>query len=294
MQDQTPSTPRFSVVIPTHRRNRLLGLCLDRLAAGAQTLPADAYEVIVADDGPEADNAEAFMRERYPWARWVAGPRRGPAANRNRGAAEARGEWLAFTDDDCLPTPGWLAAFDARLAQAAEGGGDGMPRVLEGLTSAGGARDFGPFLTGPYNHQGGCLWSCNFAIDRRLFEEMGGFDAGFPFPHLEDVDLRTRLEARREAYPFVPAAEVEHPPRPTLSTTQWARYQESAFYLARKQGVPVARYGMHPAVFARGWVHGLRACHRWRDMVSVTLGTIGGLFLIACRWPFWGWKYRRQ
>jgi glycosyltransferase involved in cell wall biosynthesis len=39
----------------------------------------------------------------------------GPASARNTGAAAARGEWLAFTDDDCLPDRGWLTAFDSIL-----------------------------------------------------------------------------------------------------------------------------------------------------------------------------------
>ena len=97
MRDEPTDQPRFSVVIPTCRRNDALAACLDCLADGAQTLPARGYEVIVADDAPDGQNARAMVAERFPWAHWVAGPGKGPAANRNRGAAEARGAWLAFT-----------------------------------------------------------------------------------------------------------------------------------------------------------------------------------------------------
>src|SRR5207247_5933459 len=100
----------FSVVIPTCERNDLVARCLERLAPGAQRFSADRYEVIVTDDGG-GTTAERMIAERYPWAKWVAGPRRGPAANRNHGGRLARGNWLAFTDDDCLPSPQWLAAF---------------------------------------------------------------------------------------------------------------------------------------------------------------------------------------
>src|SRR5688500_16117871 len=101
------TVPRISVVIPTRHRNDLLALVLDRLAPGTQTLPADQYEVIVTDDG-SITTAEAMIREKFSWARWTQGPRKGPAANRNHGASLAQGEWIAFTDDDCLPSSRWL------------------------------------------------------------------------------------------------------------------------------------------------------------------------------------------
>ena len=136
----SPATvPRFSVVIPTYRRNDALARCLNRLMADRQDFPFARYEVIVADDGPDGDNARLLVENTYPWARWVPGPRRGPAANRNRGAAEASGEFLAFTDDDCLPQPGWLAAFAAKL----DGPGGDKLRVLEGRTSDGGVPKVG-------------------------------------------------------------------------------------------------------------------------------------------------------
>lgn len=228
------NSPRFSVVIPTCRRNESLARCLDALAPGAQSLQAGEYEVIVSDDGPPDNNARALVESRYPGTRWVQGPRRGPAANRNCGASHARAGWLVFTDDDCLPQPGWLAAFADRLDA-----GVGECRVLEGLTVSG-VKAIGPFEQAPVNTEGGLLWSCNFAIERTLFDRMGGFDAGFPYPHLEDVDLRLRLDDAGEHYPFVRDACVIHPPRPVGGALSWARGQESSFYLARKRGVPLS------------------------------------------------------
>src|SRR5438552_17841427 len=100
----------ISVIIPTCHRNDLLVRCLDGLAPGKQDLLPEHYEVIVSDDGSRS-TAEKLIAGTYPWARWVTGPRRGPAANRNHGAKHARGEWLAFVDDDCLPDKGWLEAI---------------------------------------------------------------------------------------------------------------------------------------------------------------------------------------
>ncbi len=191
---------KFSVIIPTCHRNDDLARCLERLAPGAQTLPAADYEVIVSDDG-RASTAETMVRERFPWARWTQGPRRGPAANRNHGAKLAVGEWLVFTDDDCLPELGWLAAY----AVAADG-----QTVLEGRTSACGQRDRLD-MECPINEGGGCLWSCNFAVRKVGFEEIGGFDEGFPGAAMEDMDLHERLKSGGHRVQFVPEALVLHP-----------------------------------------------------------------------------------
>jgi GT2 family glycosyltransferase len=213
--------PLISVVIPTRDRNETLARCLDRLAAGAQTLPHDQYEVIVSDDSAQSAARELVL-ERYPWARWVAGPRRGPAANRNSGARAARGEWLAFTDDDCLPETGWLAAFVAAFNPDEK-----ALEVLEGRTTCrAGLRS--PRQTAPLNLSGGVLWSCNFALRRAAFDHVGGFDERYPFAHMEDADLRARLQKAGFMIHFVPEAEIDHPPRPLPWGTKLARVHESS------------------------------------------------------------------
>ena len=286
---------KFSVVIPTCRRNDALARCLNRLMPGAQTLPAGVYEVIVSDDGPANDNARLLVENTYPWARWVEGPRHGPGRNRNRGAKEARGEWLAFLDDDCLPEAGWLAGFAARIGQRP---GDGKaPRVFEGRTySDTGGEPMSLQMTAPVNEEGGLLWSCNFAIERRLFEEMGGFDEGFPYPYfdLEDVDLRLRLDDRGETYPFVPAAAVDHPPRPVAPLLNVVRSQEAAWYLARKRGVKVGKIGPRPVTYLRILIHGLRRVRGFKDFLWVTWRHLGQPLLMLFYLPYWRSKYPRR
>ncbi len=288
MSDRPSSAavPRFSVVIPTCRRNDALARCLNRLMPGEQTLPATDYEVIVSDDGPDANNARLLVENTYPWARWVAGPKHGPGQNRNHGAWQARGEWLAFIDDDCMPEAGWLAGFAARI-----GGG---PRVFEGKTSSDtGGKPMDVRLTAPTNDEGGLLWSCNFAIERRLFTEMRGFDEGFPYPFfdLEDVDFRLRLDDRGETYPFVPEAEVEHPPRPVGPLINVVRSQEAAWYLARKRGVKVAEIGPRPVMYLRIYKHRLRRCRGLKDVLWVTWRSLGQPVLMLLYLPYWRWKY---
>lgn len=215
------SAPLVSVVIPTRDRNATLALCLDRLAPGAQTLPADQYEVVVTDDSEHAA-ARSLIEESYPWARWVAGPRRGPSANRNAGGRAASGEWLAFTDDDCLPTPGWLAAFADEF-----GPNERSLLALEGRTTCR-AGLHSPRQTAPINLAGGLFWSCNFAMRRAGFLTVGGFDERFPYAHMEDADLYTRLRKSGYMTRFVPAAEVDHPPRALPWGTKLARMHEAS------------------------------------------------------------------
>ena len=186
---------QFSVIIPTCHRNDLLAKCLDRLAPGQQAgaqidwesrnvgtdiaksghgilvgespdLAYFSYEVIVSDDGTRS-TAERMVREKYPWAHWVAGPRRGPAANRNNGARNAVGEWLAFIDDDCIPDSGWLYNLHKCI-------GTGPWKVVEGMTTIPDRHD-SPFLHAVENVTGGNYWSCNLAVERDVYNSLGGF-----------------------------------------------------------------------------------------------------------------------
>lgn len=180
---------------------------------------SSSYEVIVSDDGLNS-TAETMIKERFPWARWTGGPCRGPAANRNHGASLGQGEWLVFTDDDCLPEPGWLQAFSSSLHE--------HPRalVLEGATGAQGLKKH-LNEAAPVNELGGLLWSCNFAIENATFSQFGGFDEDFPFAAMEDVDLHSRLKSHSITPLFVGDARVLHPWRVMNSFASICRYSAS-------------------------------------------------------------------
>jgi GT2 family glycosyltransferase len=162
-----------SLIIPTCNRPDLLSKCLDAVAAAVGRSQAP-IEVIVTDDSRD-DASERLMAQRYAWARWVGGPRKGPAANRNTGARVASGRWLFFTDDDCIPDEGWLRAFLDRIRSAPD------CSVFEGKTVADRERRRMD-EEAPVNLAGGYLWSCNMAIRRELFDELGGFCESFPYP----------------------------------------------------------------------------------------------------------------
>ena len=104
----------MSVVIPAHARVAKLQRCLEALTL--QTLPRDAFEVIVCDDGSPEPIAPALERFRDQLTLTVVRQkRRGPAAARNEGARHASGTLLAFTDDDCVPEDDWLEHLTANI-----------------------------------------------------------------------------------------------------------------------------------------------------------------------------------
>ena len=197
--------PSLSIVIPTCNRPEMLSECLSRVAAAIQAAGSPPAEVIVSDDSAD-DRTRNYVALHHPGVHWVRGPRRGPAANRNVGVAAATGDWIVFTDDDCLPETGWIGAFVAALAVY-----PGF-NVLEGKTVADRAR-VRLNEESPVNETGGYLWSCNMVIRRELFLRLGGFCESFPYAANEDVDLRLRLLEAGENFPFVDGAVVCHPLR---------------------------------------------------------------------------------
>ncbi|QDV41302.1 GalNAc(5)-diNAcBac-PP-undecaprenol beta-1,3-glucosyltransferase [Stieleria neptunia] len=197
------SPQKMSVVIPTYNRTDDLCRCLECLAPyfaeDRGCSDSFAVEVIVSDDACDK-SLEMLLADRFSWCRYFTGPGQGPAANRNSGARHARGDWLVFTDDDCLPRPGWIDAYAKYTGEF---------DVLEGKTTSNRKR-VRLSETAPINEYGGCLWSCNFAIRRSLFVELDGFDEEYLF-WKEDQDLQQRILKSGRVIKFLPDACVVHP-----------------------------------------------------------------------------------
>ena len=205
---------KFSVVIPTCQREDLLARCLESLRPGVQLADPASYEVIVTDDA-RGTTAEAMMRSQFPWARWVKGPARGPAANRNSGVKHATGEWACFIDDDCIASKQWISA----LGNHAD---DKAIDLMEGRTNVPDNSD-NPFAFAASNEKGGCYWSCNLAVRRSRFLELGGFDEDFLEATGEDMEFAHRYHARHFRSQFHPEALVYHPVRPVGWRSIWNR-----------------------------------------------------------------------
>jgi GT2 family glycosyltransferase len=195
------TSPSVAVIIPTRNRHELLKRCLSRLVPGLDTHPD--CSIIVSDDGESSITREVLDGE-LAIVQVIQGPRSGPSANRNCGAAHATAELLIFLDDDCIPDRNLIAIY--RDAAMTNPGID----VFEGRISATG--EAGSFADAiPANETGGYLWSCNFAVRRELFSKLNGFDERYPFAAMEDVDLHLRVKRCSEVL-FLPQARVWHEP----------------------------------------------------------------------------------
>lgn len=205
------SSPIFTVIIPTFKRDADLNKCLLKLLPENQTPFVSSlkhcsskYEVIVSDDA-SSPLTKKLVSEHFSWVKYTQGPGLGPAANRNNGAKHARGEWLVFTDDDCLVCDNWLHSFNAAI-QA-----NPSVKAFEGSIHPIGNLDHDLWEC-PVNYEGGHFWSANIAITRSLFKKIGGFDEAYPYAAHEDQDLKIKIE-KFDYIHFVQEAIVLHPVR---------------------------------------------------------------------------------
>ena len=193
----------YSIIIPTCNRNDLLELCLNKLLEATNFVKNISIEIIVSDDSLNND-AKGLIETKYSMVKWIQGPKKGPAANRNNGSNNSKAEWLIFLDDDCLPTLNLISAYQTAIMHR-----ESHQLVFEGKIIA--DRNQKRFdEEAPININGGSLWSCNFCIQRDLFNNIGQFDEQFPYPSMEDADLNERLLKKHEII-FLENATVIHP-----------------------------------------------------------------------------------
>jgi GT2 family glycosyltransferase len=229
-------TPSFSVIVPTRDRREQLDRCLEALSH--LNYPRERLQVIVVDDGGRV--APVVPTERRTQELEVLVIRRshaGPAAARNAGAGRAHGRFLAFTDDDCEPSPDWLRAFATCFAA-------GHGRLLGGRTINAVQRN--PYSAASqlivdivYSHynadpdEAAFVASNNMAVSRELFHEVGGFDPGFTTS--EDRDLCDRWLQCGFGIRFVRNAVVHHTKPLSLRSfcRQHFRYGRGAYRFHR-------------------------------------------------------------
>jgi glycosyltransferase involved in cell wall biosynthesis len=183
--------PQTSVVVPTHDRSRLLALTLRSVLWQREV----DLEVVVVDDGSADDTAEVVAGLADPRVRLVrhATPQ-GVSAARNRGAAEARGAWVAFLDDDDLWAPDKLARqLDAARATGRTWAYAGAVKIDDRQRIVGGTLPPSPeqVVARLPRHNavpGGCSGAL---VTSRLLAETGPFDP--ELGPMADWDLWIRL-----------------------------------------------------------------------------------------------------
>lgn len=223
------STLLMSVVMPTCGRPVLLRRCLEALLR--QSLPHDAYEIVVVDDGrsdaTQAVVAELASQPGVPCLRYVQPPAgsRGPAGARNAGWRAAASPIIAFTDDDTIPDSRWLEeGYRALTAPEA-----GACHALWGHVSV-------PVPAVPTDNEkntkgleGAVFVTANAFALRSALETVGGFDERYKRAWREDTDLYFALLRAGFTVRSAPAAIVLHPAREAPWGVSMAQQANAAF-----------------------------------------------------------------
>jgi GT2 family glycosyltransferase len=210
----------ISVVIPTYN---LLDDCIASLDPKVQN-PSCNYEVIVSDDKVPSD-AKKMLEEKYPWAKWLEGPHKGAAANRNNGAKHAKGDWVVFIDSDCISDKNLINAYIKAIQNNPE------MLVFEGCIRPE-ARKKRHFLEeAPINETGGYFWTCNVMIQKDYFGNiLKGFDEEYII-YQEDADIRERIKLTGQPILFLKEAFVIHPWRLQKNPVKMAKLQLVSYQL---------------------------------------------------------------
>lgn len=208
-----------SVVVCTYNRADMLDAALRSLAQ-LKTDGRFDYEIVVVDNASTDHTPEVVER----FASWcpvhlvhVVEREQGISAARNRGVHEARGQWIAYFDDDQAADPGWLAGLIETAGQTGarcvggavhlalpEGAPADLPQVCRRMLG----ESLGPAAPCPYNRSL-TPGTNNLMLHRSLFDEVGLFDKSLAEGG-EDADLLHRMRLAEIDAWYTPRAVVYH------------------------------------------------------------------------------------
>lgn len=209
--------PLVTMVVCTFNRAAMLRDALSSLVAQQTEFE---YEVVVVDNGSSDDTREvvdAVMNETTATVRYFREDQRGVSWARNRGITEARGEWIAFCDDDQIADADWLQTLMDFASEKGIAWAGGQVRLL---------LDDDELLSLPVECRGllGETWgqaeprryagkmtpgTGNLLVQKQVFARVGVFDVSL-IEGGEDTDLFRRIDAAGIVGWYTPAAIVRH------------------------------------------------------------------------------------
>jgi glycosyltransferase involved in cell wall biosynthesis len=185
----------LSVVIPTYNRRPILEKCLRALERQRLEAPIEGYEVVLVDDGSTDETVAWIQAEaaNYPHVRLIQQDHGGPAAGRNRGVEQARGDVIVFIDSDLVVTETFLLSHARALAQHWQRTGNRLCFTYGAVINT---ANFESPTSEPHKLRD-LSWAYfatgNVAIDREVLETSGLFDTRFRLYGWEDLELGERL-----------------------------------------------------------------------------------------------------
>ncbi|AFY59212.1 putative glycosyltransferase [Rivularia sp. PCC 7116] len=225
------NTPFISIVIPTYNRPERLSDCLESLTK--LEYPRDCFEVVVVDDGSKISLESVVEPFKHQLEiTLLKQENAGPATARNTGAKQAKGEFLAFTDDDCKPAQDWLKTLADKFVNAPDCliGGKTINILADNPFSTA-SQELINYLYSYYNknpQKATFFASNNIAVSTKLFDNIGGFDTTYPRAAAEDRELCDRWLQYGKKMVYAPEVEVYHAHKLTLSS-----YWKQHFFYGR-------------------------------------------------------------
>ncbi len=255
-----PERPAVSVVVNTFNRASTLPATL----AGLRQLRYPVFEVIVVN-GPSTDDTEDVLRAHEGLITSLSCPEANLSMSRNIGIAAARGDIVAFIDDDAVPEPDWLDRIVAPFADPRVGGAGGFTRDNSGVSFQckaviadrfGDSQAFESLEASGLDRQAGSeaghdrfisTTGTNAAFRRDALLSVGGFDEAYAY-FLDETDVNLRMTDAGWTTALVPEAEVHHKYAPShlrderrVPKSMTIPARSKAYFVYRHAG---ARYGI--------------------------------------------------
>lgn len=227
---RTVTDTKVSVVVPVYNSASTISATIEHILA--QTLPP--HEVIAVDDG-STDESSRILAQFGSRVTVLSQTNSGPAAARNLGVRAAAGEFVAFTDSDCLPVQNWLESLITGFNDPRVGGVGGVTKGINNKNLVSQYFDFVGILNPGHDSSGeiAYLTTGNACFRRDVFLRAGLFDERFRKPGGEEPELCKRIRLLGYHFLAVDEAVVLHYNHQTVRSflRSMSNYGEGRFLL---------------------------------------------------------------